>query len=72
MFRTNLNRGGRGETERNDGFIDGAVPKLSLSPVGLEGPKLPIRPPVLVVGKRSEEDRRVGREGASGVFRRNH
>ena len=68
MFRTDLNGGGCGETERNDRFINGAVPELTLSPVGLEGTKLPIRPPVLVVGKRSEEDGRVGREGASGVF----
>ena len=72
MFRTDLNRGGCGETERNDWFINGTVPELTLSPIGLEGTKLPIRPPVLVVGKRGEEDRRVGREGASGVFRGNN
>ena len=72
MFRTDLNRGGCGETKRDDGFINGTMPELTLSPIGLEGSKLPIRPPVLVVGKRGEEDRRVGREWASGVFRRNN
>ena len=72
MFRTDLNRGGCGETERDNRFINGTVPELSLSPVGLEGTKLSIRPPVLVVGKRSEEDGRVGGKGASGVFRRNN
>ena len=72
MFRTDLNRGGCGETEGNNGFINGAMPELTLSSISLEGTKLPIRPPVLVVGKRGEEYRRVGREGASGVFRRNN
>ena len=68
MFRTDLNRGWCGETERDDWFINGTMPELSLSPIGLKGTKLPIRPPVLIVGKRGEEDRRVGREGAGGVF----
>ena len=72
MFRTDLDRGGCGETEGNNRFINGTMPELTLSSVGLEGTKLPIRPPVLVVGKRSEEERRVGREGASSVFRRNN
>ena len=72
MFRTNLNRGGCGETERDDWFINGTVPELTLSPIGLKGAKLSIRPPVLIEGKGGKEDRRVGREGASGVFRRNN
>ena len=72
MFRTDLNGGGGGETERNDRFINGTMPELTLSPIGLEGTKLPIRPPVLVVGKRSEEGRRIGREGANSVFRGNN
>ena len=45
---------------------------MTLSPVGLEGTKLSIRPPILVMGKRSEEDGRVGREGTGGVFGRNN
>ena len=72
MFRTDLDGGGSGETERNNRFINGAMPELSFSPIGLKGAKLPIRPPVLVMGKRSEEGRRIGREGASGVFRGNN
>ena len=72
MFGTDLNRGGCGETERNNRFINGAMSKLALSSISLEGTKLPVRPPVVVMGKRGEEDRRVGREGASGVFRRNN
>ena len=72
MFGTDLYRGGCGETERDDGFVNGTMPELTLSPISLEGTKLPIRPPVLVVGKRGEEDRRVGREWAGGVFRGNY
>ena len=72
MFRTDLDRGGCSKTEGNNRFINGTVSKLALSSISLKGAKLPVRPPVVVVGKRSEEDRRVGREGASGVFRRNN
>ena len=72
MFRTDLDRGGCGETERYDRFINGTMPELTLGPVSLEGTKLSIRPPVLVMGKRSEEDRRIGRKGAGGVFRWNN
>ena len=72
MFRADLDRGGCGEAEGDDRFINGTMPELFLSPIGLEGTKLPIRPPVLVVGKRSEEGRGIGREGASGVFGRNN
>ena len=68
MLRTDLDRGRCGETERDDRFIDGTVSELALSSVSLESAKLSVRPPVVVVGKRSEEDRRVGREGAGGVF----
>ena len=35
MFGTDLYRGGCSETEGDDGFVNGAVPELSLSPVGL-------------------------------------
>ena len=72
VLGTDLDRGGCGEAEGDDGFINGAMPKLALSSVSLKGTKLPVRPPVVVVGKRGEEDRRVGREGASGVFRGNN
>ena len=68
MFRTDLNRGGCGKTERNNGFINGAMSELALSSIGLKGTKLSVRPPVLIVGKRGEEDGRIGREGASCVF----
>ena len=72
MFRTDLDRGGCSKTERDDRFINGPMSKLALSSISLKGTKLPIRPPVVVVGKRGEEDRRVGREGASGIFRGNN
>ena len=68
MFRTDLDRGGCSETEGDNRFINGTMPKLALSSVSLKGTKLPVRPPIVVMGKRSEEDRRVGREGTSGVF----
>ena len=68
MFRTDLDRGGCGKTERNDRFINGTMSKLTLSSISLKGTKLSIRPPVVVVGKRGEEDGRIGGEGASGVF----
>ena len=42
--------------------------ELALSPIGLKGTQLPIRPPVVGVGKGSEENRGVGGEGASSVF----
>ena len=67
-----MNGGGSGEAERDYRLINGTMPELTLSPVGLEGTKLSIRPPILVVGKRSEEDGGIGREGAGGVFRRNN
>ena len=69
MFRTDLDRGGSGKTEGNDRFINGTMPKLTLCSISLKGAKLSVRPPVVVVGKRGEEDRRIGGEGASGVFR---
>ena len=72
MLRTDLDRGGCSETEGDDRFINGMMSKLALSSVSLKGAKLSVRPPVVVVGKRSEEDGRVGREGASGVFRGNN
>ena len=69
MLRTDLDRGGCSETERDDRFINGTMSKLALSSVSLKGAKLSVRPPVVVMGKRSEEDGRIGGEGASGVFR---
>ena len=72
MFRTNLDRGWSGKTEGDDRFINGAVSKLALSSVSLKSSKLPIGPPVVVMGKSGKEERRVGREGASGVFRGNN
>ena len=72
MFRTDLDRGGCSETEGDNRFIDGTMSKLALSSVRLKGAKLSVRPPVVVIGKRSEEDGRVGGEGASGVFRGNN
>ena len=72
MLRTDLDRGGCGKTEGDDGFINGTMSKLALSSISLKGAKLPIRPPVVVMGESGEEDRRVGREGASGVFRGNN
>ena len=72
MFRTDLDGGRSGEAKRNDRFVNRTMPELALSPIGLEGTKLPIGPPVLVVGERGEESRRIGREGASGVFRGNN
>ena len=72
MFRTYLNRGGGSKTEGDDGFINGTMSELALSSIGLKGTKLPIGPPVLIVGKRSEKGRRIGRERASGVFRGNN
>ena len=71
MFQTDLNGGGRGKTERDNRFINGTMSELALSSISLKGTKLSIRPPVLVVGKRGEENRRIGREGASSVFRGN-
>ena len=68
MFRTDLNRGGCGKAEGDDRFVDGAMSKLPLSSISLKGAQLSVRPPVVVMGKRSEEDRRIGREGASSVF----
>ena len=68
MLRTDLDRGGCSEAEGDDRFINGMMPKLALSSISLKGAKLSVRPPVVVEGKRSEEDGRVGREGASGVF----
>ena len=59
MLRTDLDGGGSGETKRNDRFINGTMPKLALSPISLKGTKLSVRPPVVVVGKRGEEDRRI-------------
>ena len=41
---------------------------MALSSVSLKSAKLPVRPPIVVVGKGGEEDRRVGREGTGGVF----
>ena len=72
MFRTNLNGGGRSETERNNGAINWSMAKLAFSPVSLKGSQLPIGPPIVGVCKGSEENRRVGREGASSVFRGNY
>ena len=72
MLGTNLDRGGCGEAEGDSRFINGAMPKLAFSSISLKGTKLSIRPPVVVVGKGSEEDRRVGREGASNIFRGNN
>ena len=72
MFRADLDRGGCGEAEGDDRFINGTMSKLALSSISLKGVKLSIRPPVVGVGKRSEEDGRVGGEGASGVFRGNN
>ena len=72
MFRTDLDRGGCGKTEGDDGFINGTMSELALSSISLKGTKLPVRPPVVVMGERGKEDRRVGREGASGVFRGNN
>ena len=71
MLRADLNRGGRVKTEGDNRFINGAVSELALCSIGLKGSKLSIRPPVLVVGKRGEENRRIGWEGASSVFRGN-
>ena len=48
------------------------MPKLALSSINLKGMKLPIRPPVVVMGKGGKEDGRIGGEGASGVFRGNN
>ena len=72
VFRTDLDRGGCSETEGDDRFVNGTMSKLALSSICLKGAKLSVRPPVVVMGKRSEEDGRVGGEGASGVFRGNH
>ena len=72
MFRAYLNRGWSSKTEGDDGFINGTMSELALSSISLKGTKLPIGPPVLVMGKRGEEDGRVGGERASGVFRGNN
>ena len=56
MFRTNLDGRGGSKTEGDDGFINGTVSKLAFSPIGLKGAKLPVRPPVLAMGKGGEED----------------
>ena len=71
MFRANLNRGGRSKTERNNGTINWSMTELPFCSIGLEGPQLSIGPPIVGVRKGSEENRRVGREGASSVFRGN-
>ena len=56
MFRANLDGGGGSKIEGDDGFIYGTVSELAFSPIGLKSAKLPIRPPVLVMGKGGEED----------------
>ena len=72
MLRADLDWGGGSEAERDDRFIKGTMSKLALSSISLKGTKLPVRPPVLVMGERSEEKRGIGGEGTSSVFRGNN
>ena len=72
MLRADLNRGGCSKTEGDDRFVNGAMSKLALSSISLKSTKLPVGPPVLTMGKRGKEERGIGREGASGVFRGNN
>ena len=46
--------------------------KLVVRKIGLEGPKLPIRPPVLLGGKGVDKVGRAGRKGALRKFRGNY
>ena len=71
VFRANLNGGRRGEGEGYNRSINGAVSKLSFSSINLKGAKLPIGPPIVLVGEGSKESRRTGGKGASSVFRGN-
>ena len=59
MFGTDLDRRGGDKTEGDNGLINGMMSKLALCSIDLKGTELPIRPPVVGVGKGSEEDRRI-------------
>ena len=71
MFGANLNGRRGSKTERNNGAINWSMTELPFHSINLEGPQLSIGPPIVGVRKGSEENRRIGREGASGVFRGN-
>ena len=64
--------GGGSEAEGDDRLVNWTMSKLALSSISLKGTKLPVRPPVLTVGKGRKEEGRIGREGADGVIRRNY
>ena len=64
MLSPYLNRGWFGEGEVSSRAIEGAVVKLPVREIGLEGSKLSIRPPVLLSGESVDEVGRIGGEGA--------
>ena len=63
MFSSYLNRSRFCKGEMCGWMIEGAMIKLSVRKVRVEGSKLSVRPPVLLSGKSIYEVGRAGREG---------
>ena len=67
MLSSYLNRGWFGEGEMSSRAIEGAMVKLFVGKIGLEGSKLSVGPPVLLSGESVDE---VGRSGGKGALRK--
>ena len=67
MLSSYLDRGWFGEGEMSSRTIEGMMVKLPVGKIGLEGPKLSVRPPVLLSGEGVDE---VGRTGGKGALRK--